>query len=121
MMFNGMFLVLALLFVKHWYIDFVNQSDEEVKGKGIYGNAHGVMHSLKHGVATGFIFMVFVINFELAVIIGFIDFFLHYHIDYCKMRFGNRDITTKAFWAQLGLDQLAHALTYLGLVWMLFV
>ena len=120
-MFNGMFLVLAVLFVKHWYIDFVNQTDEEVKGKGIYGNAHGIMHSLKHGVATGIVFLVFVVNFELAVIFGFIDFFLHYHIDYCKMRFGNRDVTTKAFWAQLGLDQLAHALTYLGLVWVLFV
>jgi hypothetical protein len=120
-MFNGMFLVLIALFVKHWYIDFVNQTDEEVKGKGIYGNAHGIMHSLKHGVATGIIFALFVFNFEIAVVFGFVDFVLHYHIDFCKMRFGNRDITTKAFWMQLGLDQLAHAVTYIGLVWILFV
>jgi len=53
------------------------------------------------------------------VILGFIDFILHYHIDYCKIKFGNRDITTPAFWAQLGLDQLAHAFTYLWLVWIL--
>jgi hypothetical protein len=116
-MFDSLFVLFALLFIKHWYIDFVNQSEAEVHGKGIYGEAHGLMHSIKHGLATAVIFGLFVFDFKIAIIIGFIDFALHYHIDYCKMRFGNRDIKTKAFWAQLGLDQLAHYFTYLLLVW----
>lgn len=118
-MFDNIFLLFALLFVKHWYIDFVNQSEDEVKGKGIYGNAHGVMHSIKHGVATAGIFWLFIDDLLFSIILGFIDFVVHYHVDWMKMRFGNRDITTPAFWAQLGLDQLAHYITYLGLVWLI--
>jgi len=122
-MFNSLYILLALLFVKHWYIDFVNQSMEEVNGKGIYGNAHGVMHSLKHGVATFLIFWLYVMDFEYAIIIGFMDFVLHYHIDWTKININKRwnyTAENPKFWAWLGADQLAHSLTYLLLVWMAF-
>ena len=118
-MYDSIFVILSVLFIKHWYIDFVNQSDEEVHWKGTYFDWRGVKHSLKHGVATAFIMLFFVYDFELAVVLGFFDFVFHYHIDYCKIKFGNKDITTKAFWAQLGFDQLAHSLTYLWLVWLI--
>ena len=117
-MFNTFYILLILLFAKHWYIDFVNQSAEEVAGKGIYGNAHGIMHSIKHGVATALIMFWFVFDPLVAIFLGCIDGVLHYHIDYVKMHFGNRDITTPAFWAQLGLDQFAHQLTYIGIIWL---
>lgn len=110
-----MILILAMLQIKHWYIDFVNQSDEEVRHKGIYLDWIGMQHSLKHGAITSAILMLFVSPI-LALQIGVIDFILHYHIDYCKMRFGNTDIKTKAFWAHLGADQLAHQLTYLLII-----
>ena len=110
-----LFVLLVLLQLKHWYIDFVNQSDEEVAHKGIYMDWLGIKHSLKQGLATFLIFFLF-IEVEGAIIVGLIDFVLHYHIDWIKMRFGNRDIRTKAFWAQLGADQLAHQLTYIGIV-----
>lgn len=112
------FLALILLFVKHWYIDFVDQNDEEVKHKGIYGDFVGMGHSIKHGLVTALVFAIvdpFAIN---VLLLGAIDAVMHYHVDWAKMKFGNRDITTKAFWAQLGLDQLAHYLTYLFLVWL---
>lgn len=120
-MFDSIFILLALLFIKHWYIDFVNQSDEELAGKDTYGNAHGVMHSLKHGVATFLIFWLFLNNWNLAIIIGFIDFVIHYHVDWAKMKINRRwnyTVADKKFWAWLGADQLAHSLTYLGLVWL---
>lgn len=120
-MFDSIFILLALLFVKHWYIDFVNQTSEEVAGKGIYGNAHGVMHSIKHGVATAAIFGLFTMDFKFSVIIGIIDFALHYHIDWAKININKRwnyTVETPQFWAWLGADQLAHSLTYLGLVWL---
>ena len=114
--------MLAALQIKHWYIDFVDQSMEEVHGKGIYGNWLGIRHSLKHGIATMLI-MPFFFGLEVGLIVGlvvgFLDFVLHYHIDWAKMNWGNRDITTPAFWNHLGLDQMAHQLTYLLIVYMM--
>jgi hypothetical protein len=112
-------ILLSLLFVKHWYIDFVNQSDDEVKHKGIYLDWRGVKHSLKHGIATLIIFFIFGVPFVYAWLLAAIDFLIHYHVDYCKMRYGCRDITKPLFWNQLGLDQLAHSLTYIALIWMI--
>ena len=121
MMFDSIFVVLALLFVKHWYVDFVNQSMEEVNGKGIYGNAYGIMHSIKHGLGTFAVFWLFIGEIQYSLLIGFIDFVLHYHIDWLKININKRyNYTTEnpKFWAWLGADQLAHSLTYLGLVWL---
>jgi hypothetical protein len=110
--------ILALFQIKHWYIDFVNQSDEEVKYKGSYLDWRGVKHSLKHGLGTFAVLFLFC-SFEASLIFGAIDFLLHYHIDWTKMNKGNRDITTKEFWNHLGLDQMAHQLTYIGIIYAL--
>jgi hypothetical protein len=120
--FDSIFIILGLLFIKHWYIDFVNQSNEEVAGKGTYGQAHGLMHSIKHGVATFLIFAVYLTDWPMAVILGFLDFFTHYHIDWAKMNINKRwkyTIEQPQFWAWLGADQLAHSFTYLFLVWII--
>jgi hypothetical protein len=57
--------------------------------------------------------------------LGLIDGFIHYHIDWAKMnlnaKFGWRADKDGAFWILLGLDQFAHALTYIGLVAMVTV
>jgi Protein of unknown function (DUF3307) len=117
-MFDTLYLILIALFVKHWYIDFVNQTQEEVENKGTYGHWYGVMHSAKHGALTAVIFASAFGNISVGLLLGFIDMVLHYHIDYVKMRFGTRDMYTKAFWTQFGADQLAHALTYILLLWL---
>lgn len=111
-------IILVLLQVKHWYVDFLNQSNDEIAHKGIYWDWRGIKHSLKHGLATGLILMVFV-PFEWAYFLAAVDFFLHYHIDWFKSNYGNRDISTKAFWNHLGLDQLAHQLVYILIAWIL--
>lgn len=108
-------LILALLQVKHWYIDFVNQSMEEVENKGKYGQWLGIKHSVKQGIGTVICFIPFC-TLEWSITAGLIDFVLHYHIDWTKMNKGNRDITTPQFWNHLGLDQMAHQLTYIGLI-----
>jgi len=112
-------LALVLLQLKHWYIDFVNQSQSEVDHKGIYLNWLGVTHSIKHAVATSVIMLCITENISIALGAGFIDLFLHYHIDFIKMRYGSRDITKPLFWSQLGFDQLIHQLTYIGIVFVL--
>jgi hypothetical protein len=115
------FFLLLILQIKHWFVDFVNQSQEEINTKGIYGHGIGLMHSAKHGVGTALcILIVFGIPYMLvSIMVGFLDFILHYHIDFVKMKFGNRDITNPAFWTQLGLDQMAHQMTYLGIAYIL--
>jgi hypothetical protein len=116
------FVIILILFqLKHWYIDFVDQTMDEVRGKGIYGNWQGIKHSLKHGLGT-FICTAMVVDSDFwafALVIGFIDFVTHYHIDWTKMNFGNRDIQTPAFWNHLGLDQMAHQLIYIVLGYMI--
>ncbi len=110
-----MMFILILLQIKHWYVDFVNQNDEEVKHKGVYLHWLGVKHSLKHGIGT-FVALWIVTgwdNIEFALVLGIVDFLLHYHIDWIKMNYGNRDITTKQFWNHLGLDQMAHQIVYI--------
>lgn len=105
---------LLLLFIKHWYIDFVMQTPQMVAEKGQYGKWHGILHSLQHASAT---FVIFALaGLQFAAIVALIDFVTHYHIDWIKMNYGNRDITTPQFWNHLGLDQLAHYVTYLGIV-----
>lgn len=114
-------LFLVLLQIKHWYVDFVNQSDKEVKSKGIYGDFHGIMHSVKHGFGT-FICALLISGYTYiiyALILGIIDFATHYHIDWTKMNYGNRNITTPQFWNHLGLDQMAHQIIYLFIAFLM--
>jgi hypothetical protein len=110
--------LLFLLFVKHWYVDFVNQSMDEVNSKGIYGNPLGVWHSVKHGIGTFIVFWFTDVILIAAIFLACLDAVIHYHVDWLKMNKGNRDIHSPKFWQHLGLDQLAHYTTYLFLVWL---
>ena len=118
-----LFLLFIFLQIKHWYIDFINQSNEEVASKGIYGDRLGIDHSAKHGIGTMFCIVAAIGTpyIAFAAILGFLDFILHYHIDWAKMNWGNRDIKTKQFWAHLGLDQMLHQLTYIGIAYIIII
>jgi len=122
-MLSEIFYILILLQIKHWYIDFVNQSNEEVAHKGTYLDSIGVKHSLKQGIATAAVMSIF-IDFPSAIVLGVFDLIAHYHIDWAKMNINKKfgyTIEMPQFWALLGADQMAHQLTYIGLVWLLFV
>ena len=120
-MFDSIFILLAALFVKHWYIDFVIQTPQEVAEKGTYFKWHGIKHSLKHAIATGLVFWIFADSVIIdCVFLGVLDFLFHYHIDWAKMNINrkfNYTIEKPEFWYWLGADQLAHCFTYLFLVW----
>lgn len=108
-------LILVLLQIKHWYIDFVNQSTEEINHKGIYWHWSGMKHSVKHGIGTAVILLP-AVPVEWALVLGILDLVIHYNIDWFKMNKGNKDVTSSQFWNHLGLDQMAHQLTYLFIV-----
>lgn len=113
---NTMLFILVLLQVKHWYVDFPNQTQEEIKYKGVYLDWRGIKHSLKHGIGTFICLWIITgwYNIEFAFFLGALDFILHYHIDWVKMNYGNNDIKTKEFWTHIGLDQMAHQLCYIA-------
>lgn len=124
-MLNELFLFLILLQVKHWYIDFINQTNEEVAGKGIYGNWAGINHSAKQAIGTFFVVLIVAgwPYIAWAGVMAGIDFVLHYHIDWAKININkkyNYTVQDKPFWAWLGADQMAHQLSYIGLAWVMF-
>lgn len=104
-------LVLLLLFVKHYLFDFVWQTTSMIQHKGIYGHPKGIIHSLGHAVGT-FIVVFLFLGPWWASLIAMIDGVAHYHIDWLKTKYGSQDINDSVFWNHLGLDQLAHSLTY---------
>ena len=106
--------ILILLFFKHFIFDFVLQTKSMILYKGIYGHWYGIKHSLYHGLATILILILF--NVQSAIMLGILEFIAHYHIDWIKVKFGSKNISTDRFWIEFGLDQFAHSITYLIIV-----
>ena len=105
-------LIMSLMIVKHFICDFVLQYPRHYLNKGTYGKWGGIEHALIHGVATAII---------LNPLLGLIDALIHYHIDWAKMsinkKMGWKPDNSEHFWTFLGLDQLLHYLTYVGLIY----
>lgn len=121
-MVEAILLALVLLQIKHWYIDFVDQSNDEVNHKGIYLHWLGLKHSIKQGVGTLICLLIVtgVDYWVFCLLLGIFDFIVHYHIDWAKMNLNKKlgyTIEMPQFWALLGADQLAHQLTYIAIVW----
>lgn len=106
--------LLSLLFFKHFIVDFILQNQKMIVGKGIYGNIDGIYHSFQHGLGT-FIVAGFFVGSPMALLLMVVDATLHYHFDYLKARYGVKDISQKQFWVEFGLDQFAHAFTYIAI------
>ena len=117
---NDTLLLVLLLFTKHFIVDFPLQTKYQWSNKGTYMHPGGMLHAFLHGAGTALCFWWYA---PLACIyLGFIDAFVHYHIDWAKININksnNYTIENPKFWAWLGADQLAHSLTYLFIVWAL--
>ena len=109
--------LLVLLFTKHFIIDFPLQTPYQYQNKGKYGHLGGLLHSGLHGAATFLILSFFT---PLAIVYGIVDFLLHYHIDWAKVRinehYGWKPTIHPQFWTLLGIDQYLHAMTYIAMV-----
>ena len=104
----------TLLVIKHFVADFILQTDKMVMEKGIYGAAGGLAHSAIHAVLT-FLCLAWV-DLPGAFVAAVFDFFVHYHVDWAKMNINRKyGYTPKdhKFWFWLGVDQLAHYITYM--------
>ncbi len=115
-------LAMAYLLVKHAAADFILQTETQRREKGIYGATGGLTHSLTHIALTAPVFSLLPAAAP-GIILALLatEFVLHYHIDWTKEQIVRRNDWTSRdtpFWWALGIDQLLHGLTYVGLVWL---
>jgi hypothetical protein len=112
-------ILFALLSIKHFLADFVFQTNNMVLEKGNYGAKGGIYHSLIHALLTGLVFWSVLDSIGLVMFIAILDGVIHYHIDWAKININrSRKLTPadQSFWFWLGVDQLMHYLTYVGLI-----
>lgn len=113
-----------LLQMKHFILDFYYQPPYQWKNKGTYGHPGGIVHSLQHAIPTFFLVWFFAANSFIALAVSLVEFLLHYHIDWAKMNINKKMGWTatihEEFWQFLGLDQLLHQLTYIGITAVVF-
>lgn len=116
-----MILLITLLLIKHFILDFFYQPPYMWKNKGTYGHIGGLWHSFLHAWATACILMFFT---PWAIAIAALEFVIHYHIDWAKMNInrvkGWTATTHNEFWQLTGFDQLLHQLTYVLILILVF-
>ncbi|MBG1231283.1 DUF3307 domain-containing protein [Aestuariivirga litoralis] len=115
---NQLFLLLILFQFKHFVADGPLQTKAMVDEKSRYGATLGIVHAGIHGILTIVVVMLVLHGWVWAVVLGLIDFAIHYHVDYVKERLVKYWGFTPAdgpFWWALSADQMMHHLTYIGL------
>lgn len=104
---------LLLLLIKHAIVDLGIQAQLDKIDKSRYiGNGHE--HYLHHGIGT-MVVAGFFLPIEIGLICAFVDYFLHWHIDYTKHKFNRLlkiESRTPAWWWTNVIDQCLHFLTY---------
>ncbi|MEC7761480.1 MAG: DUF3307 domain-containing protein [Pseudomonadota bacterium] len=111
--------ILLLLQLKHLLADYVWQNSWMIMNKGNYGHPGGLAHAGLHAVLTILILLVFGFPVGLVLIIGVIEFVIHYHIDFAKdqiTRVRKPDPKKREYWVFHGIDQFCHQITLVGAV-----
>lgn len=118
-------LLMFLLQAKHWYADFGIQTYDQTIKKGLYGDPIGISHSLDHTLYTLLALTIFNLYYSISaaaiLLISVLEGIIHYHIDWFKVKYGTKNMATSAFWQQFGLDQFAHQITYLVMIWYIII
>ena len=116
-------LLFLLLQIKHCYADFVLQTYMQTVKKGVWLDPVGISHTLDHVYCSLIVLLIFSIFVPLGTFamlgIAVAEGIVHYLVDYVKVKYGSKDNTKPIFWTQFGLDQLAHQITYIAMVWAL--
>ena len=110
-----LFLVAALQ-VKHFICDGPLQTSSMVEAKSHYGRFGGLLHAFIHAAGTSLVLAGFGSAASTMVLLGLLDFAVHYHVDFTKenvVRKAGWTPSQAPFWWALSADQTAHQLTYL--------
>lgn len=116
-------ILMLILQVKHCYADFYLQTYMQTVKKGVWLHPVGISHTLDHmycSLIGLFVFSLFVtLSPFIMVLAVVVEGVVHYIVDFSKVKYGCKDNTKPIFWTQFGLDQLAHQITYIGMIWVL--
>ena len=117
-------LAMAYLVVKHAIADFLLQTEYQRRTKGDYGALGGITHAFTHIFLTVPVFWVLPpVGIGIIAVLLAAEFVVHYHLDWTKeqiVRANNWTSRNTPFWWAIGLDQMAHALTYVAILWLGF-
>jgi hypothetical protein len=111
-------MLLFLLFIKHYFIDFLLQPDWMIVQKSKKFSIL-LLHGCLHGLGT-FLILVGFAGLLTAVSVSIIEIGIHTFLDFIKSNpklLGRYKLPSIAFFNFLGLDQLLHYLTYLGIAY----
>lgn len=111
-------IIITVLLIKHFFADWVLQSDEIAKNKGTSYRFLAI-HCLHHSMLT-LMTLVFFVDVMSALTIAIAEFFVHGFIDWIKANpviAKKFPFPTHSFWVAIGADQLAHQLFYVFLVY----
>lgn len=110
-------LIISLLIIKHFVLDFLYQPEWMWKNKGNLKHYGGYAHAGLHAVGT--FILLFWINPLLVIYCALAEGVAHYVIDYNKMNIvkskGWGANTHNEFWIALGVDQMLHYFCYVGI------
>ena len=85
----------------------------------------GISHTIDHVYCSLIVMLLFSFFFTVSlpgiIFITLLEGIIHYLVDYTKVKYGSKDNTKPVFWTQFGLDQLAHQITYIGMIWYLLI
>lgn len=139
---HSLLILLALLFVKHFFADGPLQTSKQVANKGKWLHPDGFAHAGTHAALSGVCILLWSALFSseisaggLAALLGALlpaEFVVHYMIDFSKCALerntdwshvetgadGKRRLVIESdrFFFSFLLDQLGHALTYVAMV-----
>lgn len=118
-----MLLLISLLLLKHFLVEFPLQPRYMYANKGNLRHLGGWFHAGLHATVTFGILNNFC-WLGLSLLLASAEFFAHYIIDYSKVHINERmgwgPTTHEQFWWLLGLDQLLHQMCYVAIVWVLY-
>ncbi len=113
-------LVLVLFQVKHLVADFLLQSQYILENRRKYGHPGGLLHVGYHVAGSAICLLVVGCDLRTLVVLLVAEALIHYHLDWTKDNLvASKSLTTTdaGFWNFLGLDQLLHQFTYIGMAW----
>jgi hypothetical protein len=113
-------ILLALLQVKHVLADFFLQTPRMLGGRGTYLHLGRMEHAGLHALLSLLSLLIIGAPLAFVFLLCVAEMLLHYHIDWAKGRYSHKanDTPTDAkYWWAFGIDQLAHQLTYIAMIW----
>lgn len=122
-------LLMTVLIIKHYICDFPirMQTPWMFLNKGTYGHPGGLAHAAVQATVSLSIYGVLALAgspieylIYAAMFLWSVEFTIHYHMDWFKIWTNKKyELTpdkSPMFWNLLGIDQLVHYMTYVGMI-----